>query len=64
VFELLRTDATVQRMCSEDKSATEIRDYAISAGMTTLRQSGWEQVLAGVTSVDEILRITRGDIIG
>jgi type II secretory ATPase GspE/PulE/Tfp pilus assembly ATPase PilB-like protein len=32
--------------------------------MTTLRQSGWEQVEAGVTSVEEVVRITRGDLIG
>jgi type II secretion system protein E len=64
VFELLRTDATIQKMCAEARGATEIRAYAMSAGMTTLRQSGWEQVLAGVTSIDEILRITRGDIVG
>ncbi len=64
VFELLRTDPVVQRMCVEQKSSTDIRDYALKAGMTTLRISGWEQVIAGVTSVDEIVRITRGDIVG
>jgi type II secretory ATPase GspE/PulE/Tfp pilus assembly ATPase PilB-like protein len=32
--------------------------------MTTLRSSGWEQVAAGVTSIDEVVRITRGDIVG
>ena len=64
VFELLKTDPMIQRMCAESRSSVEIRDYALSAGMTTLRSSGWEQVLAGVTSVDEVLRITRGDIIG
>ncbi|MCA9063259.1 MAG: type II/IV secretion system protein, partial [Planctomycetaceae bacterium] len=64
VFELLRTDPMIQRMCTEQRSSTDIRDYALSAGMTTLRHSGWEQVLAGVTSMDEVLRITRGDIIG
>jgi type II secretion system protein E len=64
VFELLRTDAMIQRMCSESRSSVEIRDYALKAGMSTLRTSGWEQVQAGVTSVDEVLRITRGDIIG
>jgi general secretion pathway protein E/type IV pilus assembly protein PilB len=41
----------------------DIRDYATKAGMTTLRSSGWEQVLAGVTSIEEVLRITRGDIV-
>lgn len=64
VFELLRTDAVIQRMCVEQRSSTEIRDYGLSAGMTTLRSSGWEQVAAGVTSVDEVVRITRGDIVG
>ena len=64
VFELLRTDPIVQRMCVEQKSSTEIRDYALKAGMTTLRSSGWEQVAAGVTSIDEVVRITRGDIVG
>jgi type II secretion system protein E len=64
VFELLKTDATIQRLCAEQKSSTEIRDYALAAGMTTLRSSGWEQVVAGVTSLDEVIRITRGDIVG
>jgi type II secretion system protein E len=64
VFELLRTDPVVQRMCVEQKSSTDIRDYALKAGMETLRTSGWEQVIAGVTSVDEVVRITRGDIVG
>ncbi|MBL8819448.1 MAG: type II/IV secretion system protein [Planctomyces sp.] len=64
VFELLRTDPVIQRMCAEQKSSTEIRDYALKAGMTTLRSSGWEQVMAGVTSIEEVVRITRGDIVG
>lgn len=63
VFELLKTDATIQRLCSESRSSMEIRNHAMKAGMTTLRSSGWEQVLAGVTSVEEVLRITRGDIV-
>jgi general secretion pathway protein E/type IV pilus assembly protein PilB len=64
VFELLKTDPMIQRMCSESRSTVEIRDYAIKAGMTTLRSSGWEQVQVGVTSIEEVLRITRGDVIG
>ncbi len=64
VFELLRTDPIVQRMCVEQKSSTEIRDYALRAGMTTLRSSGWEQVAAGVTSIEEVVRLTRGDLAG
>ncbi|GAB5442716.1 MAG: ATPase, T2SS/T4P/T4SS family [Fuerstiella sp.] len=64
VFELLTTDEKLQEMCAENQSATRIRAHALKHGMTTLRQSGWEQVMAGVTSVEEVVRITRGDIIG
>lgn len=64
VFELLTTDEKLQEMCAENESATRIRAHALANGMTTLRQSGWEQVIAGGTSVDEICRITRGDLIG
>ncbi len=63
VFELLTTDPVLQQMCAESRSTTEIRAYALEHGMTTLRHSGWEQVAEGVTSVDEVVRITRGDII-
>lgn len=64
VFELLTTDAKLQEMCAENESATRIRAHALANGMTTLRESGWEQVIAGGTSVEEISRITRGDLIG
>ena len=29
--------------------------------MRTLREDGWKKVLRGMTSIDEVLRITRGD---
>ena len=61
IFELLKTDPAVQKLCIEHASAGQIRDYGLRNGLTTLRQSGWEQVLSGVTSIDEVLRITKGD---
>ena len=64
VFELMTTDETLQELCANNESATKIRAHALQHGMTTLRQSGWEQVMEGVTSIDEVVRITRGDIIG
>lgn len=63
VFELLTTDPVLQEMCANNESATNIRKHALKHGMTTLRHSGWEQVWAGGTSVEEVVRITRGDII-
>ncbi|MEX0717249.1 MAG: ATPase, T2SS/T4P/T4SS family, partial [Planctomycetaceae bacterium] len=63
IFELLRTDKTIRKLCVERADASQIRDYAMRNGMTTLRQSGWQKVLDGQTSVDEVLRITKGDVV-
>ncbi len=61
VFELLRSDAVVRKLCVENGSSGQIRDYGMRNGMTTLRQSGWSKVLQGVTSIEEVVRITKGD---
>uniref|UniRef100_A0A7C4QMR6 Type II/IV secretion system protein n=1 Tax=Schlesneria paludicola TaxID=360056 RepID=A0A7C4QMR6_9PLAN len=62
IFELLRTDAEIGRMCVARASTGEIRDYALKKGMVTLRQSGFSRVLDGTTSLDEVLRITKRDV--
>jgi general secretion pathway protein E/type IV pilus assembly protein PilB len=64
VFELLRSDAVVRKLCVENASAGQIREYGMKNGMTTLRQSGWGKVLEGVTSMEEVVRITKGDVLG
>lgn len=62
VFEWLVTDSHVRKLCTEHATAGEIRDYALQQGMMTLRQSGYRKALAGVTSLEDVLRITRGDV--
>jgi type II secretion system protein E len=62
IFELLVNDSEVRRLCMERASAGVIRDHALSHGMLTLRQYGYRKVLSGETTVDEVVRITRGDI--
>jgi len=62
IFELLRTDPEIGRMCVARASAGTIRDYALKKGMLTLRQSGFSRVLDGTTSLDEVLRITKRDL--
>jgi general secretion pathway protein E/type IV pilus assembly protein PilB len=63
LYELLHTDNVVRRLCVERADASQIRDYAIRQGMLTLRNCGWQRVLDGSTSVEEVLRITKGDIV-
>ena len=62
VFELLRTDSVVRRLCVERASSDQILDYGMRNGLITLRQCGWQRVLDGTTSIDEVMRITRGDV--
>ena len=62
IYELLCIDNDIRRLCIENVSATEIRDHALKTGMKTLRMSGWEKVLEGVTDVDEVRRISKEDI--
>lgn len=61
IYELLKADVIIRRLCVERADTNQIADYARREGMVTLRQSGWQKVRDGVTSVDEILRITKGD---
>ena len=63
IFELLRTDEGVRDLCVERASSSRIRQHGLENGMTTLRDSGWLKVAAGVTDVEEIARITKGDLV-
>ena len=60
VHELLPTDPTVRRLCVERADSNQIRDHAVGDGMRTLRDCGWRKVIDGLTSVEEVLRITKG----
>jgi hypothetical protein len=40
------------------QSSTEIREAAIRHGLKTLREDGWVKVFNGMTSVEEVMRVT------
>ena len=58
IFEILEVDEEVRRAILEGASAGELREMALRSGMRTLRTSGIEAVLAGVTTIEEVLRET------
>lgn len=62
IYELLRTDETIRNLCAENASAGAIRSHAIEQGMVSLRGSGLEKVALGITSLEEVMRVTRGDV--
>jgi len=61
VFELLSASDRVRELVERNTTAWEIKRTAIEEGMLTLRMDGWRKVLAGETTVDEVLRVTRSD---
>jgi len=58
IFELLLVDETIRRHIQARATAAEIGVAAAANGMRTLREDGAAKVLAGVTSVDEVQRVT------
>src|SRR5712692_1243440 len=58
LFELLAVTEEVKGAVSRLAPLAELRDLARAAGMVTLRQSGWAKVQAGITTVEEVLRVT------
>ena len=62
LFELMVTGEGVRGLANERASSWDIKRAAVDAGMRTLRDDGWRKVVAGSTSVDEILRVTKGDV--
>jgi general secretion pathway protein E/type IV pilus assembly protein PilB len=51
----------IQRMIFEKVPASVLRVRAREVGMRTLREDGLRKAAAGVTTVDEVLRVTMGD---
>jgi general secretion pathway protein E/type IV pilus assembly protein PilB len=61
IFELCVTTDAVRQLAHDSASSWEIRKAAMADGMRTLRQDAWLKVLSGITSVSEVLRVTKGD---
>jgi general secretion pathway protein E/type IV pilus assembly protein PilB len=61
IYELLRVNDEIRRLANERATTLEIQKAAIRLGMKTLRLSGWERVLSGSTTIEEVIRVTKTD---
>ena len=59
IYELLLVSETLRPLIMNRAPATTIAQRAIEAGMRTLRTDGWNKVKAGVTTIEEVLRVTQ-----
>jgi type IV pilus assembly protein PilB len=61
LYEVMRFSDNLKEMVLQGSSTAELKAAAIKNGMITLRQSGISKVLDGVTTTEEILRVTMAD---
>jgi general secretion pathway protein E len=58
IFELMQIDDDIRGLVSQNIDSKTIKNMAVRKGMHTLRSDGARKVLAGITSVAEVLRAT------
>lgn len=58
IFELLIMDQTMKNLVLKTANANAIKDQAVKNGMITLRRDGADKVLAGITTIEEVYRVT------
>jgi general secretion pathway protein E len=61
IYELFRITDESRSLIVRRAPAGEIRHHAVEQGMATLRDDAWAKACAGLTTVDEILRVTQED---
>jgi general secretion pathway protein E/type IV pilus assembly protein PilB len=61
IHEILLADKSVRELMLKKASTDEIREVAVSRGMKTLRLCGWKKVIEGLTTPEEILRVTQSE---
>jgi type II secretory ATPase GspE/PulE/Tfp pilus assembly ATPase PilB-like protein len=62
IFEVIFMTEELRDLALKQVSSSELRKLAVKLGMRSLREDGWQKVAAGMTTVDEILRLTQEDV--
>ncbi len=60
VYELMSVNNVIRRQIVISPDATKLREIALQNGMISLRQHGNELVRKGITTIAEVMRVTRG----
>ena len=59
IYELLSVDEDLRKLIHDTAAERELRAHGVRQGMLRLREDGLRWVREGVTSLDEVLRVTR-----
>lgn len=61
LLEMVKMDEDVRRKVVKHASASEVKAVAMKNGMRPIRFNGWEKIKTGMTTCDEVLRVTMED---
>lgn len=59
IYEIILMNDTLREMVMQKASSQKIKRKAVEMGMRTLRQDGWQKILKGLTTIEEVLRVTQ-----
>ncbi len=59
IFEILPFDEQIKSVILKTSDATKIREVAMARNMTSLMQNGIEKIFDGITTIEEVLRVTQ-----
>jgi len=62
IYELMMIDEEIREMIHQHQTAGVIKQKAIEKGLQTLRMDGARKVIAGATTIAEVLRVTQADV--
>jgi general secretion pathway protein E len=62
IFELLIIDGAIRKLILGRADSNSIKEEAIKRGMRTLRADGAQAVVDGLTTIEEVMRVTQEDI--
>jgi general secretion pathway protein E len=62
IYEVMQIDSHIQEQIVNKATASQIKRGALERGLRTLRMAGVEKLLAGMTTADEVLRVTQLDV--
>lgn len=61
IFEFMHIDQEMKALLLKSADASTIREFAVSRGMKTLKEDGLRKAASGVTSMEEVIRVSQGD---
>ena len=59
IFEVLETKDNIRKLIMEKANVGQIEKQAVKNGMITVLEDGIEKVLLGITTIEEVIRVTR-----